>query len=101
MIKSSFDYPGRLSYDEITIAQDWGSYAIAVYKGPEKDCHLEHILIIRDEEKALGFGSEWAYGIDKCRYKKIAASEYSETVIRDMAESLYFRGNEYVFVMSK
>ena len=100
MLKSSFDYPGRLSYNEITITQDWGSYAIAVYKGPEREHYLEHILIIRDEEKALGYGTEWAYGIDKLRYKKIVESEYSETVIREMAESLFFRSNEYIFVMS-
>lgn len=101
MIKSSFDYPGRLSYKEITITQDWGSYAIASYKGPEKDNSLEHILIIRDEEKALGYGTEWAYGIDKWHYKKIVEAEYSEMVIREMAKSLYFRSNEYIFVMSK
>ena len=101
MIKSSFDHPGRLSYNEITITQDWGSYAIAVYKGPGKDCHLEHILIIRDEEKASEYGSEWAYGIDEWRYNKIADSEFSETAIREMAESLFVRSNEYIFVMSK
>ena len=101
MLKSSFDYPGRLSYNEIIITQDWGSYAIAVYKGPEKDQYLEHILIIRDEEKALGYGTEWAYGIDKWRYKKIVESKYSETVIREIAKSLFVRNNEYIFVMSK
>ena len=101
MIRSSFDHPGRLSYNEITVTRDWGSYATAVYQGPEKDRYLDHILIIRDEKKASEYGSEWAYGIDKSRYKKIADSEFSETVIREMAESLSVRSNEYIFVMSK
>lgn len=100
MIKAGYDYPGRLSYNEISITQDWGLYAIATYKGPEKDSWLEHILVIRDEEKACGYGPEWAYGIDKWHYEKIVESTYDETVIRKMAKSLYQPYNEYVFVMS-
>ena len=99
MTYASRDYPGSLSYDEITVIQERGTYKIATAEGEDFPRFLPYILIVGYTEG--NSKTEYAFCISDSDYKEIIESDFDKKVTDQAYQSKYFRDNPYIFRMSK